>query len=193
MYHNVTITSNNNGEYNIMSNESIEGNGSKKDAKTVTLDLGINFQGLPKETTSITLISSESLRLSSCKKLIVNYDRVHMAGIYGQKNKNLARNPDLVKIVSKYLHSFYSDVKDDSEAGESYQEWLERLAMSKTQLVLVNRAKNTALQAENTNVEKQVQNMTNLLEADKVDMDALDKMLALMQAKKAALMVQAQA
>jgi hypothetical protein len=170
-----------------MSNESIEGNGSKKDEKTVTLDLGINFCGLPKETTSITLIQSESIRLTSCKKLTVNYDRVHMAGIYGQKNKNLARNPDMVKLVSKYLHKFYEDVKDDSEAGESYQEWLERLALSKTQLVAVNRAKNTALQAENTNVEKQVQNMANLVESDKLDLDAMQKMMDMMAAKMAAL------
>lgn len=167
--------------------ENINTNSQKVDQKKMLVASELTFCGLPTEDTSFVIEANENNKLKSCKKLEVCYTRVNMESIYGSPSKKIPRDADAIKNVEKYLREFHASSIDESkDSRESFDDWRNRYCLTKTQLVTTQRARIDALRLENTDVEKHVANMTTLLDADKLDLDAMMELQAKIAEKIAA-------
>jgi hypothetical protein len=164
-----------------------------RSAKTATLkDMyiasSVNFFDLPKEDTQFGIEKSESNKLKTCDKLIVHYTRLNLKQIYGSKKDKIERNIENVKKLGKFLEAFYnSDNDEEKDKTETYQQFLERYAISKTQLVLNQRARLEALRLENADIEKQISSIETTASAKQMDVEALNRLQAIVKAQFAAL------
>jgi hypothetical protein len=168
--------------------ESINTNSQKVDEKKMTVSTNLTFCGLPCEDAGFVIEASEANKLKTCKKLNVTYTRVYIDAVYGSKKKELKRDPDAVKNVEKFLHEFFEHSgSEDIEKTENFDDWRNRYALTKVQLVLNQRARIEALRLENADISKTIASLQTMESADKVDENALaelEAMVARLRAKK---------
>jgi hypothetical protein len=155
--------------------------------KTMKIETTLNFCKLPQEDTQFTIEKSESNKLKTCDKLQVSFTRVNVKNVYGSKKDKIEKDADAIKNVGNFLKAFYeSGMDEDSEKTESFEDWKNRYALSKVQLVLNQRARIEALRLENADVDKQIAALATLASAGKVDSNAIAQLEAMLAALKAA-------
>lgn len=161
-------------------------NSEKITEKTVKVNLGIDFCKLPTETTSTTIEKTESNKLRTCDKLIVQFDRVNTKQVYGSKKEKIEANKAFIALIPKYLESLYNSKnadKDEDVIEETFSEWVYRIAFSKLNTITVmQRARANALAVENADLDTMLTSLSNQVENGKMDDNAI-KMLEAMLAK----------
>jgi hypothetical protein len=170
-------------------------NAEKVTLKKMVIASAVNFFDLPKEDTGFTIEKSESNKLKTCDKLHVTYTRLYLKQIYGSKKDKIERNKENIAKLGKFLLAFYQgDNDEEKDKTETYQQFLERYAVSKVQLVLNQRARLEALRLENADIDKNLASMETLATAGKYDADAIAEMRRILAiAEKAAGMVSKEA
>jgi hypothetical protein len=165
----------------------------KPDLKEINISTPLTFCKLPTEDSSFDIESNEKNNIRTCKKLRVSFKRVYIPAVYGSKSKKLERDENNVKNVENFLLEFYEDQKssgendsdDETNKSESFADWKNRVALQRIQILLSQRARIDALRTETADVGKQVAALENSIEADKLDMDALDRLQAMLDKARA--------
>jgi hypothetical protein len=173
-----------------MTNISENGNGSKPDLKEISITTSVSFGNLPTEDSTFDIEASEKNSIKTCKKLRVSFTRVYVPAVYGSKSKKLSADKNAIAEVDVFLRSFYNDSQsagddEDTETSLSYEDWKNQKALQRVQILLSQRARIDALRTETADVGKQIAAIANSLEADKVDIEAIERLEAMLNAAKA--------
>jgi hypothetical protein len=165
------------------------------DEKDITITTQYTFCKLPIRTITFPIVKTESNNLKSCKKLNVTTDCVDTDSVYGNKKKKITRNPEHVANVRNFLREYYDimqgqtdDSNDDTESnGETFDEFLDRYALTTVKNRMVGSARSEALRIENKDVNKVITELENSANAGKTDVTSVAKLQALLAKMKAGL------
>jgi hypothetical protein len=158
--------------------------------KTINISSVIDFAklGIISEATQTTVERSESNGLKSCDKLIIIYTRASSKKIYGFKKDKIEKDKEQIAKVDDYLKAIYdsSDASGDEEKDPDmcYDDWKNKLAFQRSQAILMQRARSQAIKIENTNADNLLASLDSMSQSGKLDMDAIMKMQAMIDAAK---------
>lgn len=158
--------------------------------KTITISSVIDFLslGIPEEVTTTVVEKTSANGLKSCDKLQVTFSRANAKKIYGSKKDKLEASAEYIGKIEDFIRAVYdsSDASGDDEkdADMTFEDYRNKLAFQRAQVILMGRARTAALKLENTNIDNTLANINTMLVSGKMDVDAIAKLQAMLDAVK---------